>query len=50
LIDLAYLLGIRDIVAFPAFTQSLKGIITGGLAKSSKYAFEKVQKKLNAKK
>lgn len=40
---------IRDIVARPALTQSIKGILTGGLVKSVKYAAEKFQKKLSAK-
>ncbi|KAJ3307086.1 Mitochondrial translocator assembly and maintenance protein 41 [Kappamyces sp. JEL0829] len=41
---------IRDIVAFPALTQSLKGILTAGVIKSVKYAGEKVGKQLGAKK
>jgi translocator assembly and maintenance protein 41 len=41
---------VRDIVAFPAVTQSLKGIVTGGLTKSLKYVGEKLGKQINAKK
>jgi translocator assembly and maintenance protein 41 len=40
---------ITDVVAHPALTQSFKGILTGGLVKSVKYAVEKVKKKIYAK-
>ncbi|KAI8902244.1 mitochondrial matrix Mmp37 [Globomyces pollinis-pini] len=41
---------IKDVVARPAVTQSLKGVLSAGIGGSIKYAKDKVQKKLNAKK
>jgi hypothetical protein len=42
-------LAVKDIVAGPAITQSIKGLFTAGLSTSFRYAAEKVKKKLTAK-
>ncbi|KAJ3274921.1 Mitochondrial translocator assembly and maintenance protein 41 [Terramyces sp. JEL0728] len=41
---------VRDIVGYPAITQSIKGIFTAGLSRTFTYSMEKINKKLTAKK
>ena len=43
-------IGLRDIVAGPAMTQSIKGIFTAGPLKTTRYALEKLLKWKQAKK
>lgn len=43
-------LALRSIIAGPALTQSIKGILTAGPVKTTRYAFEKLLKWQQAKK
>ena len=43
------ILAITQVVARPAMTQSIKGIVTAGFGKSMKYVAEKFNKRQNAK-